>query len=284
MNRAIASVRRTKSPEKTVSIVILQYNNPQLTVQCIESLKEHCTIPHEIILVDNDSDDPKARNLGKKLRGIRFVQNETNEGFSKGNNTGAAIAEGSILLFLNNDTIAEEDFITPILKVFGGDPSIGIVGPRLLNRDRTLQLSAGKLPSIMNEMKDRAFYRSYEAGKPLTVRRAKTLYSAPREVKWVTGAALFIRRVLFKKLGGFDEGFFMFFEDKDLCHRARLSGAKVLYTPDASLVHLRGASANSATNNVYRTSQVRYYEKHRGQIEQFLLKGYLRLAKKFSHG
>ena len=267
-----------------VSIVILQYNNPQLTVQCIDSLKERCTIPHEIILVDNNSDDPKARNLGKKLRGIRFVLNETNEGFSRGNNIGAAIAEGNIFLFLNNDTIAEEDFITPIKKVFDGDRNIGIVGPRLLNGDRTLQLSAGNLPSIMNEMKDRAFSRSYEAGEPLTVRRAKTLYSVPREVKWVTGAALFIRRVLFEKLGGFDEGFFMFFEDKDLCHRARLSGAKIVYSPSGSLVHLRGASANSATKSIYRTSQVRYYRKHRGKLEQILLKGYLRFTKKSIHG
>ncbi len=284
MKKQIASTRTRKHSKALVSIVILQYDNPQLTEQCIASLKNHCLTPHEIILVDNNSNDPKARSLGKKLRGIRFVQNKSNEGFSKGNNTGAALARGDILLFLNNDTIAEADVIAPIRKVFDADPGIGIVGPKLLNADRTLQLSAGELPSIVNEMKDRFLYRSYEAGKTFAVRRATKRYSAKRRVGWVTGAALFIRRDLFETLDGFDDELFMFFEDKDLCHRAGLTVAKVIYSPDASIVHLRGASGNNTTETIYRTSQLRYYQKHRNPLEQMLLKSYLELGKKLDRG
>lgn len=267
-----------------VSIVIVQYNNPDLTKQCISSLRKHCPIPHEIILVDNNSENPDARVLEKEIAKIRFIQSRVNDGFGKGNNTGAAIARGNILLFLNNDTITEENFFTPINEMFETDSSIGIVGPRLSNRDHSLQLSAGSLPSIVNEMKDKILYRYYEAGHPFAVRRARKQFSVTQEVEWVTGAALFIRRGLFERLKGFDEGFFMFFEDKDLCLRARSLGAKVMYSAGTSLVHLRGASAGDATDDIYRKSQMRYYEKHRNCLEQMILKNYLRYRRRSLRG
>ncbi|HEY6953546.1 MAG TPA: glycosyltransferase family 2 protein [Bacteroidota bacterium] len=262
-----------------ISIIIVQYNKPELTKQCIKSVSKHCGVPHEIILVDNNSEDPEARSLGATLPGIRFLQNTANEGFGKANNKAAAVARGDIFFFLNNDTIVENDLFIPIRELIDNDRRIGIVGPRLLNQDHSLQLSAGSLPSILTETKDRLFYRRFEARAQAAVEHAHQLFSVTREVEWVTGAALFIRRNLFESLGGFDEEFFMFFEDKDLCLRARLLGAKVVYSAGTSLVHLRGASASSATNGLYRASQLRYYGKHRSQFEQVLLKVYLRIRK-----
>jgi len=259
-----------------LSIVILQYNNPELTKQCVESLQRHCAVSHEIILVDNNSVNQDARKLGETLAGIRFVQNLANEGFGKGNNKGASIARGDILLFLNNDTIAEEDFCTPIYRIFEEDSQIGIVGPKVLNRDHSLQLSAGSLPSLVTELKDKVLYRSYEAGQTLALRYAQTKFSRTQRVEWVTGAALFVRRELFEKLNGFDEDFFMFFEDKDLCLRGRLLGAQVVYSVETSVIHLRGASINNTTERIYRESQLKYYRKHRGRLELMIVKNYLK--------
>lgn len=282
--RSGTSDRVTRAQKISVSVVIVQFNNPHLTEQCLRSLSRLKGIPLEIIVVDNNSTDPNARTLGRKFGTIRFIQNDHNDGFGAANNKGASFARGDFLLFLNNDTLAHGNFVSPVVELFEGHPEIGIIGPKLTNSDHTLQLSCGDLPSIFNEMLDRRYYRKYESRSPHTVRHAEGLYSEIREVEWVTGAALFIRRELFEQLRGFDEEFFMFFEDKDLCLRARLLGAQVMYTPAASVVHVRGASANSSTKRYYRSSQIRYYEKHRNLIEQILLKSYLIIGRRLSDG
>lgn len=263
---------------------MLQYNNAELTRQCLSSLLAHTDQRHEVILVDNHSTDPEARQLGSSFPGIASIACDVNGGFSRGNNAGAMRATSDILLFLNNDTLIQSDFVTPLLRRFDRSPRAGIVGPRLLNVDGSFQLSAGRLPSFAQEMLDKAIAAAVNSGSRIASRALERRFVRATPVEWVTGAALAIRRDVFDLVGGFDESFFMYFEDKDLCARVRSAGFEVWFDPASELQHLRGGSANPRTALIYRTSQVRFYRRHRPRLEQHLLAAYLRLTGKYPGG
>ncbi|MBI4417892.1 MAG: glycosyltransferase family 2 protein, partial [Ignavibacteriales bacterium] len=198
------------------------------------------------------------------------------------NNRAAAQARGDILLFLNNDTVTTGDFVTPVLREFDADPALGVVGPMLANRDGTFQLSSGLLPTVRVECVDKVLYSLLRRRWGPAMRYAERARRG-RTVQWVTGAALFIRSDVFRQLGGFDERFFMFFEDKDLCARALRKGYRVKYVSTPSLTHLGGGSSGTRREEIekiYRQSQIVYYEKHRPKVEQAFMKVYLRLAGK----
>jgi|WetSurMetagenome_2_1015567.scaffolds.fasta_scaffold88431_2 GT2 family glycosyltransferase len=267
-----------------LSVILLQYNNHHLTKNAIESFEKWCDCEHEIILIDNASPDIESRHQAKELKNIHFVQNSVNEGFGMANNQGAKIAKGNVLLFLNNDTISQSDFVTPIMEMFKPNSGIGIIGPQLLNRDQTCQISSGALPTLWQELKDKILYSLYDKKYSLAELYAKTNLFSSREVGWVSGAALFIDRSLFDAIGGFDDKMFMYFEDKDLCLRTYQAGKKVYYDSDASLIHIGSGSAEGKhvgiTERFYRSSQMYYYCKHRSMVEQMLLKYYFAIGKR----
>lgn len=269
---------------RTCSIVVLQYNNVELTRHCLSSLLAHIDRRHQVVLVDNNSTELDARRVGREFPGVKWVGCEVNGGYSRGNNAGATHAVGDILLFLNNDTLIESDFVAPILRRFDESSRAGIVGPRLLNVDGSFQLSAGHLPTLFREMIDKTIATAINSGNRTASRVLERWFTRPTPVEWVTGAALAIRRDVFHQVGGFDESFFMYFEDKDLCARVRRAGYEVWFDPASELKHLRGGSANPRTALMYRTSQVRYYRRHRPWLEQQLLAAYLRLSGKHPGG
>jgi GT2 family glycosyltransferase len=246
----------------------------------------HSLSPHEVIVIDNSSTD-RQDPITKDYPFVLLIENHSNCGFAKANNQAAGRATGDILLFLNNDTIVQSDIITPVERVFADHSEVGIIGPRLLNADGSFQISAGPLPTFWSEIGDKVLYGSVERRIPLALRYAERRHSMTRHVGWVTGAALFIRRSLFMKLGGFDERMFMYFEDKDLCLRAWKEGFSVMYYPEVSLIHLKGGSGNiddlMRLKTAYRESQVLYYRTHRPGYEQLLLRVYLGLAGKSPH-
>ena len=264
-----------------LSVILVQHNNVGLTKQAIESFRAAVQTESEIILVDNASTEAQARTTFVNEQSVECIFNNENLGFGKANNLAAGKARGDILLFLNNDTISTMDFVTPVLKEFKDDASLGIAGPRLLNADGSFQLSGGDLPTIAVEARDKIVYGLVDRKNTAVREYAERQSLRNRKVEWVTGAALFIRAELFKRLGGFDERFFMFFEDKDLCLRARKEGSSVRYIPEASVVHLRGGSTGGLSKRIkaiYRNSQKAYYEKHRPWHERFLLNAYLSIT------
>jgi GT2 family glycosyltransferase len=269
---------------QTCSVIVLQYNNIELTRHCLRSLLAHVDRRHQVILVDNDSTEPGARQLGREFPGITSVACEVNGGFSRGNNIGATHATGEVLLFLNNDTLIRSDFVTPLLRRLDESPQAGIVGPRLLNQDGSFQLSAGHLPTFVREMLDKAVAAAINTGNRAASGAVERRFAQARRVEWVTGAALAVRRDVFDLVGGFDESFFMYFEDKDLCTRVRAAGFEVWFDPASVITHLRGGSANPRTALIYRTSQVHYYRRHRPWLEQQLLVAYLCLSGKYPGG
>ncbi len=267
-----------------ISVIIVQYNNSRLTHTAIESFIKHHTCNYEIILVDNGSTEQNAVEFTKDIPNIKLICLDNNLGFGKANNLAVQKSSGDILLFLNNDTLTTSEFITKIESEFNKDSSIGIIGPKLYNLDGSLQLSYGKLPSLFMEFADKLFYSLVDKKNKLVLNYLKKKYLKKEITGWVTGAALFIKKKLFLELNGFDESFFMYFEDKDLCKRVNDSGDKVVFFPESSLIHLRGASLNEPNreflNKKYRESQILYYKKHKTKLEQVLLKAYLRLSGK----
>ena len=269
---------------RTCSIIVLQYNHADLTRQCLISLLAHVDRRHQVILVDNHSTEQDARELAGDFPSVTLVACQENGGFSRGNNAGAVHATGDILLFLNNDTLIQADFVAPLLRRFDKSPRAGIVGPRLLNGDGSFQLSAGRLPTIAQEMFDKVIAVAIDSGNRTVSRIVERQFTRPTLVGWVTGAALAIRRDVFDLVGGFEESFFMFFEDKDLCARVRRAGFEVWFDPTSEVKHLRGASANPRTALIYRASQVHFYRRHRSRLEQRLLAAFLRLKGKNPDG
>ncbi|MDP2209679.1 MAG: glycosyltransferase family 2 protein [Bacteroidota bacterium] len=260
-----------------VSIIILTYNGLSLTRQLLNSLKKNVDIKNnEVIVVDNASTDNTVAELKKEYDWIQVIENEANIGFGAANNLAAKIARGEILLFLNNDVIVEDDFITQVVQKLSND-TIGALGPKILNPDHTFQLSAGRYPTVLNELEDKFVYKYYRRIGWLR-KSVENKFSKEKLVDWITGASLFIKRKVFNEIGGFDEKYFMYFEDKDLCKRVRDLGYNVVYFPDVRIVHLLGQSSNIAQaeklRRIYRESQRYYYLKHRNKIENFILNLY----------
>lgn len=267
-----------------ISVILVQHNNGRLALDAITTLRQHHTGGYEIIIVDNASTDGSASLLKKEGERIKLLESP-NKGFGAANNLAGAGAQGDVLLFLNNDTICTREYLAGVEREFAADPGMGVMGPRLNYPDGTLQLSAGRLPTFWGEIGEKLVYAGERRRAKQVLTAAERFFSHRREVGWVTGAALFIRRELFRKLIGFDERMFMYFEDKDICARAVEQGARVIFDPRFAMTHLKGGSSPGGMTDLlkreYRKSQLIYYAKHRPALEQALLRTYLRMTARF---
>ncbi|HEY5615177.1 MAG TPA: glycosyltransferase family 2 protein [Bacteroidota bacterium] len=266
-----------------VSIIIVNYNGLEVLQSCLPSLKRlRSTTEFEIILVDNASGDGSVEFARNEFSDIHVIVNESNAGFGHASNTGAQIARGRYLFFLNPDTIVHEDFLTPLVSFLEERSDVGIVCPKVINEDGSLQLSCGKLTTFVREAVDKIVYSLARRKIALVQEWLERKYTVPTEVEWVSGAALMIRAAVFQSLAGFDTNIFMYFEDKDLCKRARGQGWKVFFYPYVSLMHHLGSSSKGSDpvrqRRIYRASQLYYYKKHHGRIQQTLLTVYQKIS------
>jgi len=217
-----------------VSIVMPLFNKADYTKACLEGLeKTRADVPFEVVLVDNGSSD----GTGDLLHGVAdkmgycVIRNGENLGFSRGNNVGAQRALGEYVLFLNNDTVPHLGWLEAMVAELEGDPSVGIVGAKLLYPDTGKIQHAGL--EIVNGTPDHV-HRHASADAPEV--------NVVRDLDMVTGACLLIRKEIFDHVGGFDEGYVNGVEDVDLCLRVRDLGYRVKYTPKAVVDHYEGTS------------------------------------------
>ncbi|HHX58505.1 MAG TPA: glycosyltransferase family 2 protein [Candidatus Moranbacteria bacterium] len=246
-----------------LSIIIVNYQSQNELNNCLESL-EKFLLPSknnfEVIIVNNDKADIQ---LSPKLSFVvTMIDNKRNEGFGAACNLGARKAKGNFLFFLNPDTELTDNSLWKMLKESSVMPYLGIVGPKIIEakRNRPQPWTSGKKTSLLNILFRNTFNKSWNKKEPI-------------EVDWVAGTALLIRKGLFEKLGGFDEKFWMYFEDQDLCLRTRNSNLKVLFYPHCTILHHNGKSWSNTRNQktAYYQSQKYFFQKHHGKISQYLL-------------
>ena len=246
------------------SIIIINYNTKELIRDCLNSIFLSCGQgDFEIIVVDNNSGDGSADMLNSDFsHKIKLIANKNNIGFGPANNQGAKIAKGEYLFFLNSDTVIKENILTPIKEFFILNPMAGVISPRLILSDGTNQKYAyGRFPGLVGLLA-RNFGREFDENK------------SSFTVDWVSGAAMAIRKNVWEKIGGFDEKFFMYFEDIDLCKRAKNFGFEIVVLLSVRLVHTGGKSIKVSADRkrMYYDSQSYFFRKHYGKLKLVLLK------------
>lgn len=218
-----------------LSIITVTYNSQQCIQSYLDSVLKHLPPSSEVIIVDNLSQDATAQ-IVKQERSVKLVENKKNLGFSKGNNIGAKVALGEYLFFLNPDIHVVDDSTNKLLEFAQSHPEAGLVAPRLIEPGGSTQASVKKLPTLLGVI------REYWLGQRYAYEQYAPTTGQPIEVEAVYGAAMMIKKELLEKIGGFDERYFLFFEDLDLCRKIGKLGLKIIYYPRATFKHLVGAS------------------------------------------
>jgi N-acetylglucosaminyl-diphospho-decaprenol L-rhamnosyltransferase len=249
-----------------LSVIIVTYNSRDHIDQCLGSLAEHApSIDHDIVVVDNASPDNTSAAIRARWTGVRVIEAGANLGFARANNLGIQQTAGALILLLNPDTIVPAGSIDALVSALDAMPDAAVAGPRLVDGDGRAELSFGAMMSPLAELRQKALVRGNDRGIRAVSAYVEWLTHRPREVDWVSGACLLVRRADAEAVGLMDERYFMFAEDVDFCAAVRARGRRVLFAPSAEVVHLRGrsrATAPAATERAYRRSQIAFYEKH----------------------
>ncbi len=262
-------------PAPVLSIILVNFNDGAHLPECLSSIDEKAGgFDREIIVVDNASSDGSASLVAERFPRVRLIRNAKNEGFGRANNRAARESRGEFILFMNTDVILHPGTLELLMEEMRAHPDTGVVGPALLTPAGSFQASFGGRTSFFAEFAKKGLLNRLRT-------RALRKDRLRREVRWVSGAFLLARRKAFLESGGFDEGFFLYFEDIDLCERILDKGFRVIFLPAAISLHHGGAvtSARPLRSRVeYRKSQLRFYRKYGSTASLRLLKAYLRLS------
>jgi len=244
------------------SVLIVNYASWPFTLRCIESLRATGYGDFEIFVIDNDSVEPPE--LPSQ---VRLIRNNENVGFARAHNRGVAASTGNLAVLINPDTVVERDFFERLEGFFSKNPDVGIAGPRIVDSDGKLQLSARREIGALSGLLGRTSLLTRLFPKSSLVKSqfpAVTEGTHPTPVDWVSGACMVIRRETLREIGPLDERFFMYFEDADLCRRARAADWLVYYLPHVEIIHQTGASSHSRPKSIWllHKSAFLYHRKH----------------------
>jgi N-acetylglucosaminyl-diphospho-decaprenol L-rhamnosyltransferase len=250
----------------SLAIIIVTYNSREEIDPCLESLVGHTApFPTTITVVDNQSPDGTAAHVRERWSpAVQVIESGGNLGFARANNVGIRATDSEYVLLMNPDTVAPPGAIQTLVRGLASRPEAAIAGARLLGPTGFPELSWGPAIGPWNELKQKVFSGLYHRKVRAIVRKVDKLSRQAREVAWVSGACMVIRRADLVAVGLLDERFFMYTEDVDLCLQMRQRGRTILYIAGAEVLHYRGRSAgrNPQTQQLYRQSQIAYYEKH----------------------
>jgi len=246
----------------TFSVIIVNYHSWPLTLACVASLRTTGRDDVEILVVDNDGEE-----MPDLPEGVRLIRSGENLGLTKAWNRTIPETSGELIVLLNPDTVVNGDFFGQVAAFFEGEPSAGVAGPRILDADGKLQLSARKEISLLSGLLGRTSLLTRLFPKsPLVKGQFPALgdLSRPTEVDWVSGACMVVRRETLEGISPLDERFFLYFEDADLCRRARESGRRVFYLPGVEVLHQTGGSSRSKPRAIWllHKSAFLYHRKH----------------------
>ncbi|MEI8374415.1 MAG: glycosyltransferase family 2 protein [Planctomycetota bacterium] len=230
-----------------VSIIIVSYNTAELTAACLESILASRRVSYEVFVVDNASKDGSAESIRKKFPTVKVIANATNRGFGAANNQALRDCTGRHVVFLNPDTTVGPESLVKITSFMDAHPEVGLAGPKVLNTDGSRQ------DSVSNR------YPGHRYG-------AKDIGPLPGEIAFVLGACQIAGTKLLHKLGGFDEDFFLYGEDQDICLRIRKYGLKIGFIEEAVIMHHGGQSERTTLPAEVVRKKIRaellFYRKH----------------------
>ena len=251
-----------------VSIITVYYNSPDDMLALHRSMHEHLPAQDfEWIVADNSS----RENLSKELSGSIYLRLPENYGFARANQLAVERATAPYLFFVNPDCLFVENCLRPLVDAL---QKAGASGPRVVNEDGSIQLSFGPFLSIRNEFVQQRRMKNEKSPEM----QKWMLEKGESFVDYVSGCALMTPVEVYKRIGGFDENFFLYEEDVDLCKRMNDAGLRTVYVPSAVILHKRNRTVRTEperSNQEYRRSQIYYYRKHHGWLQNTLLKFYL---------
>jgi GT2 family glycosyltransferase len=241
----------------SASLIVINWNGAAFLAACLEALLEQVTAKDEIIVVDNDSTDHSIELVRARFPGVRVLCNRRNRGYAGGANTGLRAARGDALVLLNPDVEARAGWLAA-LKAALKDTQVGVAGCKLYYPGGDVIQHAGGITRFPQATADHHGYRQHDDGQ----------WDQEREVDYVTGAALALRRDILDAVGFFDEGFYpAYYEEADYCFRARQAGYGVRYVPQAVATHHEHAALGEESYHYLRyfhRNRLRFVLKHRG--------------------
>jgi GT2 family glycosyltransferase len=262
----------------SVSIVIVSFNTKALLRECLESVRAECAgIPSEILVVDNISRDGSADMVETEFPDVRLIRSAINLGFAAANNRAFPHVAGRYVVLLNSDAFLHPGALGEAINHMDADDRIGLGGARLVGRDDSWQPSARLYPSVLNDFLTLSGLAA-KYPKSRFFGRFDRTWADPdlaEDVDWVPGAFSIVRKTVLDRVGPFDEQFFLYYEEVDLCRRIQAAGYTVRYWPDVRVIHLGGESsktvgtvqmsASGSQLTLWRMrSEFLYYRKHHG--------------------
>jgi len=251
-----------------ISIIIVNYKSKGHTLNCIKSIKEADFVlqgkqlQYEIIVVDNNSEEAIGEILNWQFPKVNFIQNDKNSGMGSGNNLGIKKAQGKYVVIMNPDTIAFKNSFIELFKYMELRNEVGIVGPQLLSPNKSIQESCYRWPDLLTPVYRRTFLGNTKFGKKDLRLFLMKDYDHKKEIEvdWIQGSFLFARKKALLEVGVFDERFFMYLEDTDLCRRMWKHKWKIIYYPLVRVIHNHTRqSAQTAWYKFFLNKMARYH-------------------------
>lgn len=265
-----------------LSIIYVYYNTPRDIVMSLKSIKQAAgKLKYEIIIVDNASFKKIPKQV-KVSRRLMIVHNHKNVGYGSAINQVIQLSRGKFLLLLNADVVFKEDAIIKMFNKLKEDVELGIIGPQMLDEKRKVQLIGSGMPFLPGAL----FVFSF-LGKIFPQNKYSKDYflydfdrSIETEIDVICGGCILIKKSLFNAVGSFDKRFFMYFEEADLCYRVKKAGFKILYYPEAKVVHpfAKSSSDKKWIRRTFERSRFMFFRKYHGLILAIAAEGFLRLT------
>jgi len=250
-----------------VQVVVVHYRTPGLLRRCLRSLFSGSIIPSRVVVVDSASGDDSFRDIVKYYPAAEAISLSENRGFGWAANIGMSECDGEYVAILNADVFVEEYCLENLAKTLGSNTDWAIAAPMLLSVDGSVQSSGYNFPGIVDAFKDLApDFKAYWAGhKSLTIGPDDSV----RTIGYPLGAIMLFKKIIFDQVGGFDERYFLYSEEIDLCRRISNMGHNVGYVPSARAVHIGGASTKqdrlSSVIHLY-VSKLTYFYRHHSKL------------------
>lgn len=253
-----------------LSVIIVSWNVREELIGCLRSLRDNRPRDeYEVIVVDNASTDGTAEAVKRSFPHLRLIANSENRGFATANNQGIKESQGEYVLLLNPDTIVRPKSLNILIKFMDENKDVGVCGPKLLNENGTTQPSTRRFPTFRAALHRHTIFRSIGIFRKQYRRWLMKDFSHDEQtdVDQLMGACLLVRKSVLEEVGVLDEDFFMYYEEVDLCFRIKRAGYRVVFVPEAAIVHLGGRSATQVPVRkriAAMTSLLKFFKKHYG--------------------